>query len=165
MPKYVSDTLHSHPEWPLCRQFLLPHWWEKSNFCTNRFVSSKRTFWYVIWSHSPKFGFRCSLQPSVSSSSRFWMVLVFSSNSLSAQDLNFHASFISLGQRMRKLDWIMYLKYSIFIQNRLVIIIFSSTIGPTIFKPVSFDPSFQDEDFDVSYVSLASKVRLGPKIL
>ena len=58
----------------------------------------------------------------------------------------------------------MYLKYSIFIQNLLIIINFSSTIGHTIFNLVSFDPSFQDEDFDVSYVSLALKVRLAPKI-
>ena len=87
------------------------------------------------------------------------MVLVFSSSSSSAQELNFHVSFFALGHRTRKLDWIMYLKYSIFIKNHLIIINFSSTIDHTIFKPVSFDPSFQDEDFDVSYVSLASKVR------
>lgn len=60
----------------------------------------------------------------------------------------------------------MYLKYSTFIQNILVIINFSSTIGQTIFKAVSFDPSFCDEDFYVPYVSLASNasnMRLGIK--
>ena len=52
MAKYVSDILHSHPEWPLYHKFLLPQWSEKFNFCTNRFVSSIRRFWYIIWSHS-----------------------------------------------------------------------------------------------------------------
>lgn len=76
MSAYVSDILHSHPEWPLYYKFLLHHWSEKSNFCTIRFVSLKQTFCYTIWPHSWKCDFRCFLCSSVSSPSRVWMVLV-----------------------------------------------------------------------------------------
>ena len=31
---------------------------EKSNFCTNPFVSPKRRFWYMIWPHNTKLDFR-----------------------------------------------------------------------------------------------------------
>ena len=91
----------------------------------------------------------------------FWFVLHF----LSPQGLHFHVPIISLGQWRRMLGWIMYLKYTIFIQNGLCIIDFFSTIGSTIFNLISFDPSFQDKDFDVSYASLALKVLLGHKVL
>ena len=61
MSIYVPDILHSPPEWPFYHQFLLHHWLEESNFCTNRFVSSKRRFWYIIWPHNTQFDFRCFL--------------------------------------------------------------------------------------------------------
>ena len=103
MLNYVSQAFNSHPELSHYHQCLLHHWSEESNFHTNRFVSLKRIFWYIIWPPIFKFDFRYCLWSSVSSSSRFWMVLVLSFMSLSGQDVNFHVSFISLGQRTRKL--------------------------------------------------------------
>ena len=44
----VSQTVNSHPECPLYPQYDLHYWSEKSNFCSNRFVSSKQRFWYII---------------------------------------------------------------------------------------------------------------------
>ena len=122
MQHYVSQVLNSHPEWSHYHQFLLHHWSEKCNFCTNRFVCLKRRFWYIIWPPIFKFDFRYYLWSSVSSSSRFWMVLVLSSIFVSSQEVNFHVSFISLGQRTWKLCNMMCLKYSILIQNGLIII-------------------------------------------
>ena len=158
MLNYVSQVLHSHPECLLYHQFLLHHWLEKSKFRTNQFVSLKQTFWYIIWPPFSYFNFRYYLRSSASSPSMFWMVLVFSSIFSSAQDVTFHVSFISLGQRTWKLCNMMCLKYSILIQNGLIIIKISSIIGrrSVIFVPINL--SVWNEDFGISYDPLSSNL-------
>ena len=99
----LKYLLHSHPGWSHYHQFLLHHWSEKYNFSTNRLFCLKRRFLYIIWPPIFKFDFRYYLWSSVASSSRFWMVLDFSSISSSAEIVTFRVFFISLGQRTWKL--------------------------------------------------------------
>ena len=79
----------------------------------------------------------------------------------SAQDMNFHGTFISLCLRIQTLRQNMCQIHSILIQNGLFIINFSSIIGRRSLIFVPFDLSRRNEHSGISYNPIAENLIFG----